>query len=82
MGREGANPPISAEQVRAALGPDSLEALAQKVGLPPGQASAVLAHILPGLVDKLTPEAHVAHPARPNADTTGHVKHDIEPTEA
>jgi uncharacterized protein YidB (DUF937 family) len=51
----GANLPVNADQIRAALGPETIENLAKRAGLPPGQASAMLAKILPGLVDHLTP---------------------------
>jgi uncharacterized protein YidB (DUF937 family) len=56
---KGENLPISADQLRAALGPEAIETIAQKAGLPPGEATALLAKILPGLVDKLTPEGNV-----------------------
>jgi uncharacterized protein YidB (DUF937 family) len=52
---KGENLPISAEKLHQILGPDTIEALAQKVGLPPGKATELLAKILPGLVDKMTP---------------------------
>jgi uncharacterized protein YidB (DUF937 family) len=51
----GKNLPISADQLRSALGPETIEALATRAGLPPGEASALLAKFLPGLVDHLTP---------------------------
>ena len=55
----GANLPISADQLQAALGPDTIAALAQKVGVPPEQAQQALAQLLPHLVDKLTPNGQV-----------------------
>ncbi len=55
----GANLPMSGEQVQAALGSDTVAALAQKVGIAPGQAQLVLAQLLPNLVDKLTPNGKV-----------------------
>lgn len=58
----GVNLSISAEQLRSALGPETIEALAQKAGLPPGEASALLAKLLPGVVDRLTPNGRVEEP--------------------
>jgi uncharacterized protein YidB (DUF937 family) len=60
----GANQPISPDQLRAALGPERIAALAQKVGLTPDQAQQALSQLLPSLVDKLTPNGQVA----PNQD--------------
>lgn len=51
----GANQPVSAEQLHAALGPDVMAQLAGKLGIPPAELSAKLAQILPGAIDKLTP---------------------------
>ena len=65
---KGTNLPITADQLHSALGPEAIESLAQKVGLPAGQASSLLAKLLPGMVDKLTPHGHLgeeaAHDAR------------------
>ena len=55
----GANLPISADQLQAALGPDTVAAVARKVGVPPEQAQQALAQLLPQLVDKLTPNGQV-----------------------
>ena len=52
----GKNLPISAEQLKGALGPDSLNALAQKIGIDPAEVSEKLSSILPTIVDKLTPD--------------------------
>ncbi|HVO12297.1 MAG TPA: YidB family protein [Vicinamibacteria bacterium] len=51
----GPNPPASPGQVTSALGSDVLAQFAQKAGLGQGEAASVLASVLPGLVDHLTP---------------------------
>ena len=61
----GANQPISPEQVQHGLGPEMIDTLAARVGLPPGQAAALLSRVLPGIVDKLTPNGTVE--GRPGA---------------
>ena len=55
----GPNQPITPDQVHAALGPDVVEQLAQKAGLPPGAAKTALAVVLPLVVDKLTPGGQI-----------------------
>jgi uncharacterized protein YidB (DUF937 family) len=55
----GPNPPISSEQVHEVLGSDQVKALAAKAGINPETAGAAIAQILPGLVDKLTPNGSV-----------------------
>ncbi len=55
----GPNPPISADQVHQVLGSDQVKALAAKAGINPDIAGAAIAQILPGLVDKLTPNGSV-----------------------
>lgn len=51
----GQNLPVSAEQIRAALGNTQLGELAGKAGMDGQQLSAQLARHLPALVDTLTP---------------------------
>ena len=55
----GPNPPVSGDQVTSVLGSDALKNLAAKAGIPADQAGSQLAALLPGLVDKLTPNGHV-----------------------
>lgn len=52
----GSNLPISPDQVKQALGPDRLGQLAQQTGLDTGALAAQLSSLLPGVVDKLTPD--------------------------
>jgi uncharacterized protein YidB (DUF937 family) len=51
----GSNQSIGTQQVQGLLGQDRIAQLASRAGIPAGLASAALAHILPALVDKLTP---------------------------
>ncbi len=55
----GPNPPISPDQVHEVLGSDQVNALAAKAGISPEAAKAAIAQILPGLVDKLTPNGAI-----------------------
>lgn len=60
----GENQPVSGNQIQNVLGSDQVRALAEKMGIDPNQASALLAEYLPKIVDKLTPEGKV----NPSAD--------------
>ncbi len=55
----GANLPISADQLQQALGSSQIGALAQQLGTSPGEVSGQLAQVLPGLIDKLTPDGQL-----------------------
>ena len=55
----GANPPVSADQIHEVLGSEQVKALAAKAGISPDMASGAIAQLLPGLVDKLTPNGTV-----------------------
>jgi uncharacterized protein YidB (DUF937 family) len=63
----GANKPVSPDQVHVAFGPAELGALAAKLGLQPGDISKVLAKVLPGLIDKMTPHGKIVEEAPPAA---------------
>ena len=52
----GANKSISPDQLKSALGPDKLAQFAKQAGVSGGDASSALAGLLPGLVDKLSPD--------------------------
>ena len=52
----GPNQPISAEQVRSALGERRMDTLAQQSGLPKDETGRELAQILPELINHLTPD--------------------------
>ena len=53
---KGENTPVSADQISGALGGDLVGNIAAKLGIDPAQASRQLSELLPGLIDKLTPD--------------------------
>lgn len=55
----GQNHPVSGEQLHAALDTNTLAPLAAKLGITTQELSAKLAEVLPGAVDKLTPDGVV-----------------------
>jgi uncharacterized protein YidB (DUF937 family) len=52
----GENEPISAEQIKDALGNEQVAAIAQKLGVSPDQASDAVAEYLPKIVDRVSPD--------------------------
>lgn len=56
---KGKNLPVSADQIKSALGSEQLAALAAKIGLPTDNVAELLARHLPGTVDKLTPDGRI-----------------------
>lgn len=56
---KGENQPVTGDQLRQALGSDMVTQLASKLGITPQELSAKLADVLPGVVDKLTPDGTV-----------------------
>jgi uncharacterized protein YidB (DUF937 family) len=52
----GKNLPISPEQLRNGIGEERLRSLAQHAGVSEESASSQLSDLLPGLIDKLTPD--------------------------
>ena len=59
----GANAPIQPAQVGSALGQQTISDLARQSGLSEQDLLAQLALVLPGLVDKLTPNGRLPTPA-------------------
>ncbi|AWV00080.1 hypothetical protein DM992_11395 [Burkholderia sp. JP2-270] len=55
----GENQPISADTLQNVLGSDVVGSLASKVGIDPGQASSILAQVLPHVVNSATPNGEV-----------------------
>lgn len=53
---KGENLPISPDQIQSALGPDQLSRMSQQTGLDAGSLAGQLSKLLPGVVDKLTPD--------------------------
>lgn len=56
----GANMPISADQLSAALGPDKIRDIANQLGVSQGEVSGGLADMLPQLIDKLSPNGQLS----------------------
>src|SRR5260370_2638852 len=59
----GQNQPVSPGQLGSALGPSIIRMLAQKSGLSEEEITKQLSQILPGIVDKLTPNGQLPTPA-------------------
>jgi uncharacterized protein YidB (DUF937 family) len=52
----GANLPVSADQLRAALGSDQIRQIAEHFGVAPDAALKLLSEHLPGIIDKASPD--------------------------
>ena len=57
----GENLPVSADQIKDALGSDKIKELASKLNLGEQDTSKSLADLLPQLIDRLTPDGSVPH---------------------
>jgi len=55
----GQNLPVAASQLQNVLHSDALQQAAQQHGLDPSQLVGMMSSLLPGLVDKLTPNGQV-----------------------
>jgi len=55
----GQNQPISPGSLGSALGPSIVKTLAEKTGLSEQEVTAQLSQVLPGFVDKLTPQGRL-----------------------
>jgi uncharacterized protein YidB (DUF937 family) len=53
---KGENLPINADQISSVLGSGAIGDIASKLGVGQGEAGGMLAQVLPGLIDKLTPD--------------------------
>lgn len=51
----GQNQPVSGDQLTSVLGADTMAGLAEKPGMSQGDVAGQMSNILPGLIDKLTP---------------------------
>ena len=56
---KGENLPISAEQLSSVLGNGTLQGLASQLGVNTNDLAGQLSSVLPGMVDKLTPDGQV-----------------------
>ncbi|MGH7498087.1 MAG: YidB family protein [Gemmatimonadales bacterium] len=62
----GPNQSITPQQIEGVLGSGRLQQIASKVGLPPETLGNAIAQVLPGLIDRMTPNGVVpAKPQRP-----------------
>ena len=55
----GPNQAIAPEQINHVLGPDLLGQFAQMAGINASDAGSVLANVLPGLINQVTPQGQV-----------------------
>jgi len=53
------NQPVSGQQVQGAIGSAQIQEVAAKLGIPPEAASGIIAQVLPGIIDHLTPGGQV-----------------------
>jgi len=63
----GENHPIAPNELEEALGPDAVNQLSDQTGMPRGDMLSELSHLLPDVVDQLTPEGRL-----PNDDELRH----------
>lgn len=55
----GENRPIAPDQLADALGPDAVDDLSRQTGMPQPDLLSQLSELLPGVVDKLTPQGRL-----------------------
>jgi uncharacterized protein YidB (DUF937 family) len=55
----GQNQPITPDQLHQALGPDAVNNLSRMTGVSPQDLVSELSRVLPGIVDKLTPQGRM-----------------------
>jgi uncharacterized protein YidB (DUF937 family) len=55
----GPNKSVAPAQVSDALGPEVIDTLSQRTGLPRDQVASILSQVLPQIVDQLTPEGRL-----------------------
>lgn len=55
----GENQPVSEDQMQNAIGADTIQALASKLGMNVGTVMPLLAQFLPQVIDKLTPQGQI-----------------------
>ena len=55
----GSNQPVSPDALGGALGPDLMDMIARQLGGSREQAAGTMADLLPGLIDRLTPQGQV-----------------------
>ena len=55
----GPNKPVAPAQVSDVLGPEIIDMLSQRTGLPRDQVASILSQVLPQIVDQLTPDGRL-----------------------
>jgi uncharacterized protein YidB (DUF937 family) len=68
------NKPVTADQVKAALSSEEVGAVASKLGVSQDVAASKIAAVLPGLIDRLTPDGLVPDPDALAQKLTGFLK--------
>ena len=64
----GPNEPVTPEAIGNAIGRSKIGEMATKLGVPPDQLSQMIAHALPGLIDRISPNGTVQpHMLQPGA---------------
>lgn len=71
----GQNQPITPDALHSVFGPDMVQQLSAKLGLPIGTMMPALAHFLPHLVDSATPNGTV--PPAPAAPASGGIENGL-----
>jgi uncharacterized protein YidB (DUF937 family) len=71
---KGSNLPVSADQIKTVLESDQVAAVAAKLGISEDAAAAKIADVLPGIIDKVTPDGVVPDPDALAANLTGLIK--------
>jgi uncharacterized protein YidB (DUF937 family) len=57
----GENQPVSGDQIKDALGEETVQQIAQQSGIAPEHAATGLAQLLPQIINELTPNGQVPH---------------------
>ncbi len=68
---KGSNLPVSADQIKSVLGSEQVAAVAGKLGISEEAAAAKIADVLPGIIDKVTPDGVVPDPEALAGKLTG-----------
>jgi uncharacterized protein YidB (DUF937 family) len=55
----GPNKSVAPDQISEALGPEIIDQLSQRTGLPRDEVASILSQVLPLIVDQLTPEGRL-----------------------
>jgi uncharacterized protein YidB (DUF937 family) len=64
----GQNMPVSAEQIQAALGSDTIGSIASQLGIGQGEAAGQLSQMLPEIINALTPNGQAPQGGFGNAE--------------